>query len=120
MTKLLCVISDTDMRCRHEGLLVQAKKAGVEVDKLQPGVVVAFLNTAKDRLMILTKRGVDDKYGILAYYRSPHGRIMPEAIQYIPESFNGEHFDMNKATLKGLEGLLRKKRIKKGEQDKKS
>lgn len=110
MSRLLHIIADTDMRARHEGLSVWAKKNGVKWKNLKPGDIVAFLNTKRDRVMVLGVMDEADSFGLLGYYRSPHGRVMPEAIQYIPKVFGGGRFDMNEATREALVELLEKKK----------
>lgn len=109
MSRLLHVIEEADMRCRQEGLLDQAKKKGVNVAGLKPGDIVAFLNTKKDRLMVITMLPEKDSVGYLGYYRSPHGRVPPEAIEFIPRAMGGEGFQMNKAIRAGLVKLLAKR-----------
>ncbi len=109
MTRLLHVIEDTDMRCRQEGLLEQARKKGVKVADLKPGDIVAFLNTRKDKLMVMTMLPEKDSAGYLGYYRSPHGRVPPEALEFIPRALGGDGFQMNKAIRSGLLKLLAKK-----------
>lgn len=105
--KLLHVFSDTDMRKRHEGLMDYAKEQGVKSPKA--GDVLAFLNAKRDRIIVLSFIDEKDCFGVMGYYRSPHGRVPMEAIQYIPQAFGGEGFDMNKAIRAGLVELLSKK-----------
>lgn len=113
MSRLLHVIPDTDMRARHEGLREFAKKRGVRWKSLRPGDIVAFLNTKRDRVMVLGVLDEEDSFGLMGYYRSPHGRVAPEAIQYIPEVFGGGRFDMNAATRKALTEILERKEKRK-------
>jgi len=109
MSRLLHIIPDTDMRARHEGLADWAKKNGVRWKNLKPGDIVAFLNTKRDRIMVLGVLDEEDSYGLLGYYRAPHGRVMPEAIQYIPKVFGGGRFNMNEATREALTEILERK-----------
>ncbi len=118
MSRVLHVIEETDMRCRQEGLLDQAKKKnGVRADELKPGDIIVFLNTKKDRLMVLTMLPEAESVGFLGYYRSPHGRVPPEAIEFIPRALGSDGFQMNKAIRSGLEKLLAKKRAPAREED---
>jgi len=90
MTKLLHVFFDTDMRGRHEALDARAlEDRKFDVKKLKPGDVLCFINTKQDRLMLLSGVNEQDTFGILGYYRSPHGRIDLKCIGYIQESFGG-------------------------------
>lgn len=110
MTRLMHVFWDVDMRGRHEALAEHAKKERkFNIEKLNPGDMMAFINRARDRIIVLA--GVDEKdsYGVLGYYRSPHGRIDPHAIQYIPSAFSGGRLDMNEALRKSLTERLAKK-----------
>lgn len=109
MSKLLHVIENADLRGRHGSLLEQAKKEGVKVDDWKPGDIVAFLNTKKDRLVVMTMLPEEDSHGLLGMYKSPHGRVPAEAIEFIPLAFGGEGFQMNKAIRAGLEKLLYKR-----------
>ena len=113
--RLLHIIHETDMRCSHEGLLVRAKEAGVPLTKMGPGDVIAFLNTGKDRLKVLAFTSEKDGHGILAYYRSPHGRVPLEAIEFIPEAFGGDGFRMDKAIKEGLLKALAKRKQRREE-----
>lgn len=109
MGRLLHVIEDADMRCRQEGLIAQAKANKVDMASLKPGDIVAFLNTKKDRLMVMTMLQEEDSHGFLGYYRSPHGRVPPEALEFIPRALGVDGFQMNKAIRAGLAKLLAKR-----------
>lgn len=97
------------MRCRQEGLWEQAKKGGVRINEIRPGDIVAFLNTKRDRLMVMTLLPEKDSVGFLGYYRSPHGRVPPEALEFIPRALGAEGFNMTKAIRSGLLKLLAKR-----------
>lgn len=109
---LMRIFWDTDMRGRHEALKQKAKDAGVNFEKLKPGDLLAFVNAARDRVMVLAPvSGEADSFGVLAYYRSPHGRIDEFALQYIPEAFGGGKLNMAKATEKAVLQRLAKKKL---------
>jgi len=110
MNKLLRVIYETDMRGRHEYLAAQAEKLGIHVTKLKPGNLVAFVNTARDRLMVLGGVDEENSYGVLGYYRSPKGRIDEHALQYIVHAFSGGKLEMRKAIRMSLESRLSKRK----------
>lgn len=95
--KVIHVFWDTDMRCRHDGLIARAKKEKVKFEELDPGQILVFINHAKDRLMVLTPTDEDNTLGVLGYYRSPTRRIDPMAIQYISLAFGGQGFDFKRS-----------------------
>jgi hypothetical protein len=108
--RLLHVIENSDLRCRHDGLALWAKKQKVDFSRFRPGDIVAFLNTTKTHLCVLVMLPEKESAGFLGSYRSPHGRVPPEAFEFISEALGGGGFDMTKAIRKGLEKLLSKKR----------
>jgi len=109
MARILHVIQNADFRCRHEGLVAIAKKAKVDMSQLKVGDIVVFLNVARDRLICISVLPEQDSFGLLSYYRSPHGRVPMEAIQFIPQAFGVTGLNMNAAIRSGLEQLLKKK-----------
>lgn len=80
------------------GLTLIAKEAGLKTE-LQPGEFIMFMNSAGDKLKVLCANN------ILIYLRSK-GRIEPLAIRYLPNCFNGNTFDLNRATMKALKTKL--------------
>lgn len=114
MAKLLIVIPDSDMRCRHAGLWLQAKREGISQKDLRKGDIIAFLNSAKDMIATIAVTGEADSLGVLSYYVSPHGRVEPHAIKFIPECMGASgELDMTKATAKALAELIPVKRTRK-------
>ena len=109
MPRLLRVIPDISMGCRHVGLVKQMKSHGVEFAKLKQGDVIALLNRAQNILCVMAVLPEADSFGFLGQYKSPHGRVPLEAIEFITASMGGGGFDMNKATKMGLEKLLGRK-----------
>lgn len=110
--KLLHVFFDTDMRARHEGLLARAaRERKFKRSDLAPGDLLAFINRKRDRIMVIAGLDEDDTYGVLGYYRSPHGRIDEMAIQFIPDAFAGGQIDYNQALHKALHERLGKKGV---------
>lgn len=84
--RLLHIFWETDMRVRHDGLAKLARsKAKINVSELEAGDLLCFINRKRDRIMVLAGTGEEDSYGVLGYYRSPHGRIDEQAIQFIPQ-----------------------------------
>lgn len=104
--KLLHVILDTDMRSRHTGLRKQLVEKGIDISKLKPGDIIAFLNTRKTMLMVMTVLDEKDSIGFVGHYKSPHGRVPPEALEFIPRALGANGFEMNKAIKAGLQKVL--------------
>jgi hypothetical protein len=84
VSRILQVFFDADMRCGHEGLELLAKKHKIDLKKLDPGNFVVFVNSAKDRLKIYTA------YNVIAYMKSPAGKIDMRAVQFIPKAFEAK------------------------------
>lgn len=110
MSRIMLVVEDADMRCRHEGLLLQAVKKGVKRKELRRGNLIVFLNRAKSHLSVLGFRGEEDVFGVLSSYKSPHGRVPLEAVQYIPEMYGADGFSMDRAIKEALTDLLARKK----------
>lgn len=81
MAKALRIFLGTDMRCAHEGLSTLATEHKVNVDKLEPGEYLVFINTAMDRIKLYAANN------IVAYYKSKHGKIDIRTISKIPQAF---------------------------------
>jgi hypothetical protein len=107
--RLLHVIENSDLRCRHAGLREWAKKQGADFSKFQPGDIVAFLNVEKTHLAVLVMLPEAESLGFLGNYKSPHGRVPPEALEFIPRAMGADGFRMNRAIKAGLQKLLFKK-----------
>lgn len=107
--RLLRVIENADLRNRHDGLRALAEQNDVDFSKFKQGDIVAFLNTAKTHLVVLVALPEEESAGLLCQYKSPHGRVPPEAIEFIPQALGGKGFQMNKAIRSGLEKLLYKR-----------
>lgn len=111
MAKLLYVVENADLRCRHTGLWIQARKLGAKPEKMKKGDVVAFLNSEKSMIATLAITGEADSKGVLSFYVSPHGRVEPHAIRYIPECMGASgDLNMTAATRKALDELIPAKR----------
>lgn len=113
MARIIHVFFDVDMRAGQAGLAEVAKKGGKSVKKLQPGEFVCFLNSQKTIIKVLAPTGEADSFGILSQYRSPHGKIDLNAVDYIPAAFGAGSFNMNKALRMSLEAKIGKKRERK-------
>lgn len=108
-TRIVLAIENVHMGLAHDGLASLAKKFKFNVEKLEVGEMILFLNRKRDKLKI---------YGCnqcLGYYRSPGGRIALEALQYLPTAFSGQAtIDLSEAMEKSLR-LSIERRIPKGE-----
>jgi hypothetical protein len=111
MGRIMHVFWDTDMRAGHHGLAEVAKKEGHALQKVSPGDYLCFINREQTMLKVLAMIEEKDTHGVLASYRSPHGRITLDAVQYIPQAFGASGFDMNKAIRRALEEKLKKRRV---------
>lgn len=109
--RIMHLFFDTDMRGRHEALAERAKQERkFNISTAKPGDLLVFINRSRDRVMVLAGTGEEDGFGVLAYYRSPHGRIDMNAIQYIPQALSGGELKMDRATCKALKVKLERKR----------
>lgn len=92
MNRLVRYVPDADLRQGYDGM---NKK--VPLMNLGKGEFVAFVNRKRDKVKLCT--GQD----MVAYLRLPTGqRIDPRVIKYLPEFFNGQHLDYDKAVEKTL------------------
>lgn len=107
--RLLYVIPETNFACQHRGLVRQLSEKGIEFSDLKPGDVIAFLNRKETMLRVLVSLPEKNTLGFVGTYKSPHGRVPPEAIQFVTQAMGGDGFNMNKAIRLGLEKLLGKK-----------
>lgn len=104
MAKAIRVFFNVDLRCSHEGLEAVAKKNQIDPAKLQPGEYLVFINNYQDRIKLYASNHV------VAYYKSPHGRIDLRAISKIPEAFKASgKIDYDAAVKKVIEEHLIKK-----------
>lgn len=105
MSRVIQCFFDVDMRCLHEGLAALARAREVDVDRLEPGEFVLFLNAKKDRLKLYAPRHV------LGYYRARTGeRINLNTIPFIPQAFGATgRIDYDAALKKALEAQFARK-----------
>lgn len=109
MARLIYVVPDINMGSQHLGLMKQLSDRGIDFKKIKPGDIVAMLNRRESILRVMAALPEKDSFGFLGTYKSPHGRVPLEAIQFIAGSMGGTGFDMSKAIRLGLERLLGKK-----------
>lgn len=85
---LRCFVN-ADLRNGHMGLSQMAKQDRIQVEKLEPGQYLVFINTAKNKMKVYTANN------IVAYLRLSRGRIDLSTISKIPQSFQGGdiHYD---------------------------
>jgi hypothetical protein len=96
--KVIQCFFDADMRNGHLGLAAIAKKDKIDVEQIEPGQYVVFLNSAKNRLKLYAANG------IVAYYYKPGMKIDLHVISEIPRAFLGSgRLDYDAALRKTLE-----------------
>jgi hypothetical protein len=96
--RIVQLILDADMRCRHDGLAKVAKDAGVDVDTLTDGQFVVYLNRKRNYLCLYGSRN------LLASVRLKTGTIDVDTIRFIPGIFMAKgRLDYNDALRKALE-----------------
>jgi hypothetical protein len=100
---IIRVYQDVNLGKAHDGLGLILKEDKV---KLGTGDFAIFINRRQDKIKCLTDNNV------LCYYRSPHGRLTMQSIQFIPEAFNGNTFEMTKAIEKTLSYLKEKRHVR--------
>lgn len=108
--RLVHILENSDLRGRHVSLRTWAARNGVNLERIRSGDLVAFLNRRKTQLAILVALEEEDSLGLLAWYKSPHGRVPPEAMEFLPVAFGMEGFQMAAALRAGLEKLLARRR----------
>lgn len=76
----------------HEGLAAVAKKNGIEMNKLNPGEFLIFVNKTQTALKLYTGGNM------IAHLKMPGSeKINPRVITMLPQFFNGSHIDYNGA-----------------------
>jgi hypothetical protein len=99
------VFQSVDMRYQHEGLEILAKQANIDVNKLEPGQYVVFINQAKTIVRLYAA------HGVVAGIRLRDGqKVDMRTIHLIPEAFNGTNrLDYDKVLKKAVEEALVRK-----------
>lgn len=92
--RIIRYFPDTDLRNGHDGLTGLAKKNGINVNRLDVGEFVVFVNKSKTSIKMFAPPNV------IAYYKSTNGKINPAVIQHLPNCFDGGSIDYDKAILK--------------------
>lgn len=82
MARALQLFLNSDLRCGHEGLAAIAKRQEIDVEKLERGEFVIFINALKNRVKLFTANNV------IAYLQLKTGSIDLRTIALIPQSFN--------------------------------
>lgn len=83
MSRLLRVFLNADMRNQHDGLRALAKTEKINIDKLEVGEMVLFINSDKNRVKLYGSNNV------LAYLKLDKGKIDMRTISLIPRAFSG-------------------------------
>lgn len=108
MSKIVRCFFDTHMGLAHDGLREVAKRQGLNLDKLERGEFVVFINTSKDRLKIFATKNT------FAYWRAQKGmKLDLQVICEIPRVFNGSDIgDYDKALESALVHKLASRDVK--------
>jgi hypothetical protein len=101
--RIIQVFQNVSMTNGHDGLVGIASAAGVKLKEIKHGEMVIFINERRDKMKVYAANDV------LAYYRSPSGRIQMEMVQHIPNAFCGGQIDFKRALRTTLEDIFRKK-----------
>lgn len=86
--KIVRVFFESDMRCSHNGLKLICSSHEFSPSENE---LVVFINRKQTMFKLLA--GPDT----VGFYKSPSGRVTMEAIQYLPQVFNGNKLDFNSA-----------------------
>ena len=105
MNKVICYFPHADLRCSHAGLANLAKYHKKDVDNMNKGDFMVFLNAKQTQAKILTSDS------ILIHLKNEGRRLSLEAISMIPTYFNGESFNYKAALKKVIERDLARKGI---------
>lgn len=97
--RIIQLVDGVHMGLSHDGLArLLETKFRIKIAEASDDALFMFLNTKKDKLKILGKKGV-----VIGYLRMPGGRrIMMDAIQYLPATFGGQGFNYDEALRRAL------------------
>ncbi len=91
----------TPMYYSHRGLKEIAKESRVNLETLESGEFVLFLNKAQTAFKLFAANNT------IVYYRHARGSINMEAVRYIPSVFGGGEFKYDRALEKVLDKKLK-------------
>lgn len=95
--RIVQVFLNADMRQGHSGLKKLAESYGIYPELFERGEYLVFINRQQKMLKVMA--GKD----LIAFYKSPSGRLTMESIQYIPEAFLSDgNFEMGLAIKRAL------------------
>lgn len=103
MNKLMHVFFEVNMANQHHGLAEIASAKKVDIKNLKPGEMVCYVNAPQTALKILASTGEENGHGVIAYYKSPKGRLDLQALRFIPEAFSGSGLNYKEALRKTFE-----------------
>lgn len=90
--RILQIVFNADLRCSHDGLTIQAKKAGVTVSDLEIGEFIVFINAKKTMLKIYAAGNT------IAHFKNQgYQRINLGILKMIPRFFNGKELKYDEA-----------------------
>lgn len=119
------VFLNVDLRQSTDRLLLVAnkelRKRGIDLNRFPRGNYLTFINDRADRFKLVTPaRFTADGYvmdWVVAYYKSPQGRISLDVLYNIPKIFSGQHeLEITNYAHEILDDHLKAKRRRKAKQ----
>lgn len=98
------IFLDSDLRQGFDGLMRDARKAGIDPQAIPSDEVLVFINRKVTSFKLLTASHY------LVYWRSTK-RLPLDAIKNLPAAFTGRSFDFNKSIEKTLLDKCRKGKL---------
>lgn len=101
--KIFGWIPGADLRNRHDGLALIAKKElKIDVEALKPGEMIMFVNTSMNQLVLYCANN------ILIHYKRPGGALLnPRTYAIIPQFIRDQQVDYDGALRKVIEAQLK-------------
>lgn len=107
MAKLMRVVDNVNMCCRHKGFIKILNELGVKWEKVELGEVFIFLNRNKTGLGLLTNTG-DGTLGFCGFYKTKGEALSVEVVNQIALAMgNIRGIEMRRSILSALESVLR-------------
>lgn len=95
MNRIIRYFPNSDLRAAHQGLSKAARENGVDLNKINIGEFLLFVNRKQTMFKMLTQSGM------LVSYRSEH-RLNPGIFVLVPKYFSGSTFNYTGALREAL------------------
>lgn len=103
MNRIIRYFPDTNLKCGHVGLAMIAGEHDINVDTLNEGEFIIFVNVAQTALKLYTSGN------LVSHLKMPDGaRLNLEVIRLIPKHFNGTSIKYDAALKESLERKFNK------------